>query len=143
MNRFTKAIKTLFGRENEGPISIQFAAYNGNLAVLNSYIQEGYDLNELDTEESASALHWAASMGHADCVKTLLEAGADPLIYDLKYGFTVLNLAVLKNAPHIVEFLIDNGAKLNAFNQYGFTPLLLAAEEGHTHIIDLLVTKGD
>ena len=42
----------------------------------------------------------------------------------------------------LIEFLIENGADINARTSHGFTPLLYAAKNGHHSIIELLVVNG-
>ena len=42
----------------------------------------------------------------------------------------------------MIEFLIENGADINARTSHGFTPLLYAAKNGYHSIIELLVVNG-
>ena len=41
-------------------------------------------------------------------------------------GMTALHGAVICNQPSIVEYLIGQGAKVDATNQLGWTPLMVA-----------------
>jgi ankyrin repeat protein len=66
-----------------------------------------------------------------EAVELLLKAGADINAVDAN-GETAMHGAALKNLPRVVQFLADNGAKIDVWNRknkYGWTPLLLA--EGH------------
>ena len=66
-----------------------------------------------------------------EAAKLLLKLGADINAVDAN-GETAMHGAALKNLPKIVQFLADNGAKIdiwNRKNKYGWTPLLIA--EGH------------
>ncbi|MBC8001276.1 MAG: ankyrin repeat domain-containing protein, partial [Opitutaceae bacterium] len=61
----------------------------------------------------------------------LLKLGADVNAVDAN-GETAMHGAAYKNLPKVVQFLADNGAKIeiwNRKNKYGWTPLLIA--EGH------------
>ena len=42
----------------------------------------------------------------------------------------------------MIEFLIENGADINAKTAHGFTPLLYAAKRGDHSIIELLAVNG-
>jgi uncharacterized protein len=66
-----------------------------------------------------------------EAAKLLLKLGADVNAVDAN-GETAMHGAALKNLPKVVQFLADNGAKIeiwNRKNKYGWTPLLIA--EGH------------
>ena len=66
-----------------------------------------------------------------EAAQLLLKLGADVNAVDAN-GETAMHGAALKNLPKVVQFLADNGAKIdiwNKKNKYGWTPLLIA--EGH------------
>jgi ankyrin repeat protein len=66
-----------------------------------------------------------------EAAKLLLKLGADVNAVDAN-GETAMHGAALKNLPKVVQFLADNGAKIeiwNRKNRYGWTPLMLA--QGH------------
>ena len=67
---------------------------------------------------------------HIDCMKLLLEGGANFNITDFK-GNSVLMLAVRISNKPIVQLLIDWGADVNAENDDGETALYLAVTKGH------------
>src|SRR4029434_7170611 len=63
-----------------------------------------------------------------EAAKLLLKLGADVNAVDSN-GETAMHGAALKNLPKVVQFLADNGAKIdiwNNHNKYGWTPLLIA-----------------
>jgi uncharacterized protein len=66
-----------------------------------------------------------------EAAQLLLKLGADVNAVDAN-GETAMHGAALKNLPKVVQFLADNGAKIdiwNRTNKYGWTPLMIA--EGH------------
>ena len=97
-------------------------------------------------EEEQIALNFEliAALYHdenADCIRALLAAGADANADD-GCGSTALHLAVERNAPAIVQLLIESGARLNPLNEHGWTPLRCAAEEGWEDCARLLLAAG-
>jgi ankyrin repeat protein len=63
-----------------------------------------------------------------EAAKLLFELGADVNAVDAN-GETAMHGAALKNLPKIVQFLADNGAKVEVWNKennFGSTPLMLA-----------------
>jgi hypothetical protein len=66
-----------------------------------------------------------------EAARLLLKVGADVNAVDAN-GDTAMHAAALKNLPKVIQFLADNGAKVelwNRKNKYGWTPLAIA--EGH------------
>jgi ankyrin repeat protein len=66
-----------------------------------------------------------------EAAQYLLKLGADINAVDAN-GETAMHGAALKNLPKVVQFLANNGARIevwNKKNRYGWTPLLIA--EGH------------
>jgi ankyrin repeat protein len=66
-----------------------------------------------------------------EAAQLLLKLGADVNAVDVN-GETAMHGAAYKNLPKVVQFLADNGAKIEIWdrkNKYGWTPLLIA--EGH------------
>lgn len=62
---------------------IHWAADRGNLKILELILsQQGIDINLLDGENQ-TALHYSSSCGHHDCVRLLVEKGADLNIRDI------------------------------------------------------------
>ena len=54
------------------------AAYDGDIATIESYIENGGDVNARSKDEAQeTVLHLAARYGHPECVKVLIEKGAD------------------------------------------------------------------
>jgi hypothetical protein len=63
-----------------------------------------------------------------EAAKLLISLGADVNAVDAN-GETAMHGAALKNLPKVVQFLADNGAKVEVWNKendFGSTPLMLA-----------------
>lgn len=102
------------------------AAANGNTAAVKSLLANGIDV---DTKTpSLTALMWAASGGHTDTVRVLLDADADVnAIAD--DGSTPLMHAVLSGNVDTVKVLLDAGADVHTKNNIGVTALSIVPGE--------------
>lgn len=78
-------------------------------------------MNSKDTL-GVTALMYAATYGHFDVVKTLIESSADVNMKS-KYGETALMIAARDGTVEVVKALIDAGAEVNAKNDEGKTAL--------------------
>jgi len=105
--------------------------------------------------QGATPLFLAAEVNNLDVIKTLVDAGADPLI-PTERGTTPLMMAAgagtdvqrerepqeRATAVETAKFLVEHGADVNAKGQYGWTPLHAAAYQGLNDVIAYLVSKG-
>jgi hypothetical protein len=57
-------------------------------------------------------------------------------------GYTPLHHASLHGHVHVVKFLLDQGAKVDAAHPDGCTPLMWAAAAGYTLVVEALVRAG-
>jgi ankyrin repeat protein len=88
-----------------------------------------------------NALHFAASAGSYDCIRVLLDAGAD-LHHHTKDGSTALHFAAGSQslrAKQCVAILVDAGISLNEVNDDGLTVLHFAAISGHPATVEFLL----
>ncbi|MHC9543365.1 MAG: ankyrin repeat domain-containing protein [Vulcanimicrobiota bacterium] len=90
-------------------------------------------------------LHEAVSQDRADCLEMLLNAGA-PIDMKGSHGMTALHSAVINGHLHVVQFLLDRGADINAEYEEDptmkATPLLIALLSGKTECAALLQKHG-
>ena len=111
-------------------------ATQGDMEQMKQMIAMGAKIDGAD-EWGCTPLFNAAANGHSDCVKLLLEAGAD-----IKATDSILAMAAGSGNPECVRILIDAGADVNAVDKYKYTPLHMAAFNGHGECVKLLIAKG-
>ena len=125
---------------------------NGNVAVEGK--RTAVTVDEIILQ-GATPLFLAAEVNNLDVIKTLVAAGADPLI-PTERGTTPLMMAAgagtdvqrerepqeRATAVETAKFLVEHGADVNAKGQYGWTPLHAAAYQGLNDVIAYLVSKG-
>ncbi len=117
------------------------AARSGDVEVMKLLLDHGADA-KLATKDGVTALSVAAGMGYTDsnrgteaqaleAVKLCVSLGLDVNAATDK-GETAMHGAARRGADTIIQYLADNGAKINAANKQGLTPYDLAMGKGGT-----------
>lgn len=89
------------------------AAETGNAATLRKFLDRGADWwNVVGNFDNRRPIHYAARNGHIECIKVLLEYGADIHYKDIK-GETAITLAAAGGHAECVRYLLEQGAKIN------------------------------
>ena len=92
-------------------------------------------------QNGSTVLSWAAILGGAEHLKSLLNAGADVHArYDR--GKTALMVAALRETPDNMAVLLGAGADVHARDERGRTTLSMAAGWGSAENIELLIEEG-
>jgi ankyrin repeat protein len=86
-------------------------------------------------------LYGAASYGHSEAVKALLDAGADAEAKDAN-GYFALFIAAQKGHSDVVKIMLDAGADVEVKDSEGHTALYFATQEGHSAVVQLLINAG-
>ncbi|KDO22630.1 TKL protein kinase [Saprolegnia parasitica CBS 223.65] len=115
------------------------AIRDGNVADVQRYLNKR-NVNCTDCS-GWTPLHYAASKGHVDVVRLLLDKGAkfDACTTD---GSTLLHCAASNGHVDVVRLLLDKGADVDASNANGSTPLHHAAQANKPEMVQLLLEKG-
>ncbi len=125
---------------------------NGNVAIEGK--RTAVTVDEIILQ-GATPLFLAAEVNNLEVIKTLVAAGADPLIATER-GTTPLMMAAgagtdvqrerepqeRATAVETAKFLVEHGAEVNTAGQYGWTALHAAAYQGLNDVIAYLVSKG-
>jgi ankyrin repeat protein len=120
----------------EGATPLMRAARSGDAPSMRLLLEAGAD-PKLTTKDGSNALMFAGGVGYRDkntrgtdaealdALKVAIAAGLDFNEANSK-GETALHGAALRGGDVIVQFLVDNGAKINVKTKQGFTPLDVA-----------------
>ena len=118
---------------------LMIGAWEGKLDLMRLFISRGADINLINANgESAIAL--AAWRGNLEAVKWLLERGAR--INAPPRHWSALHYAVFAGHEAVADFLIDEGADINAQSTNGSSVLMMAVYEGRQALARKLVDKG-
>ena len=111
------------------------------------------DVDAVEPVTGSTALTLAAADETADAYDMvqalILKFGASPTVTD-RNGFTALHFAASVGNLPVVEFLIEQGADVNALpeirgcgeNCPPITPLYMAFQKGHTRVVEFLESRG-
>jgi len=130
---FVKAGADVNAEDDESIRPLQQAGEYGELGVLKIIV--GAEVSEIDDqdEDGNTACMGAADSGHTECVRFLLESGADATIANEKKQ-TALHLAASGGYSKSVEVLLDHGKqpdsklKLNETDRHNRTSFFCACQ---------------
>jgi ankyrin repeat protein len=114
---------------------------DGNIALVESLLQAGADINFHGLQDEGKPIHYAIWKNHMNMALRLIEMGANIHVED-SFGFTPFHDAILYSLDDIVAAMIKAGADVNAPNPFGETPLHMAAEGGSMGIVQMLLSAG-
>jgi hypothetical protein len=97
---------------------------------------------EAKNDIGLTALLCAAGDGFTDCVRLLLDGGADKEAKSFEQEWTALLKAADEGHTDCVRLLLDRGANKEARVRNGWTALMNAAFNGHTDCVWLLLESG-
>ncbi|KAJ3610520.1 hypothetical protein NHX12_022612 [Muraenolepis orangiensis] len=119
------------------------AAMDNKLPVVDKYLSDGGNPDVVDHFQR-TALHKAASKGHVEVIKRLLEAGAAgaKITCRDKLRSTPLHVAVRTGHYECAEHLIHCGTDINARDWDGDTPMHDAVRINRFKMIKLLMMHG-
>ena len=90
---------------------------------------------------SMTPLMYAAGNGHTECVRLLVQRGAD--VYKRgDEGGTAAHYAAWKGYEEALLALLDAGCEIDATDSRDMTPLMWAACNGHVECVQLLIQRG-
>src|SRR6185369_17303736 len=109
----------------------------GHVKVVDLVLEYGADYSAVDHPSKHTAMEYAVSNGNAEVVRSLLAAGAKPIVRRLSFdrdgGST---------AREIVRMLLERGFDINKRDDWGRTPLMWAAARAPLETVQFLIDSG-
>ncbi|XP_067010313.2 ankyrin-3 [Anabrus simplex] len=93
------------------------------------------------TASGETLLHEAVRKGFVNCVRVLLDTGADVRVPDRR-NLTPLHKAAEYGFTDVLLVLLEAGGDVNCRTHCGVTPLHLAAQYGHVECVSFLLDQG-
>jgi len=118
---------------------LMIAAWEGNLPMMELFVERGADINKVNAYGEQALLH-AAWKGHLGAVRWLLEHGARADRPGREWS--ALHYAAFAGHGEVVAYLLERGANIDALSTNGSTPLMMAAREGKESVARTLLGAG-
>lgn len=118
---------------------LMIGAWEGNLELMRLFMSRGADINQVN-DAGETALVLAAWKGRLDIVKWLVERGAK--INPPPRQWSPLHYASFAGHKEVMDYLLAQGANIDARSTNGSTPLMMAIYEGREDIARSLIEKG-
>ncbi|XP_027426433.2 ankyrin repeat and SOCS box protein 2 isoform X3 [Zalophus californianus] len=136
-----KAGKNLAEPNKEGWLPLHEAAYYGQLSCLKALQQAYPGVIDQRTLQEETALYLATCRGHLDCLRSLLQAGAEPDISN-KSRETPLYKACERKNVEAVRILVQHNADTNHRCNRGWTALHESVSRNDLEVMEILVSRG-
>jgi len=114
-------------------------AWEGNIALMRLFISRGADINQVNAN-GETALALAAWRGKLEAARWLIERGAR--INPPPRQWSPLHYAVLAGHAEVVDYLLAEGADINALSTNGSSVLMMAVYEGRHALAEKLIARG-
>eukprot|EP00798_Chlamydomonas_sp_ICE-L_P000711 gene711-biopygen458 len=115
------------------------SSQEGRVNEVVSLLERGANVNCCN--DYGTPLHYAALYGHLECIKALLDSGAEVNKTNF-FGFTPLHDAAGKGGVECIRALLNSGAGVDTPDNYGNTPMHYAALYGQLECIKALLDSG-
>ena len=123
----------------ERKLAVNFAAKGGDKEALGRLLKAGCDADMMDSNGWTPLMH-AAFSGHTECLKLLIQHGADVSIRT-ETG-TAAHFAASRGHKQELLTLLEAGCGVDVADKCGRTPLMCAAVKGHSACLEPLIERG-
>jgi len=127
--------------DDQGFALLHRAAIGGDVARVIKLLESGADVNVRQAKFHGAPLQYAATWGHVEVVRVLLDHQAKVDATDTA-GRTPLMWAAMEGKTKTVRLLLDRDANVNASAKGAWTPLHYAVDRGRAEMAQLLIDRG-
>ncbi|XP_065888702.1 inversin-like [Dysidea avara] len=127
--------------DRDGRTAVMWAAQNGNYVVIQLLLDNQVSDVHACEKNGTTALHIAALYGYANCVRLLLQHGAQVNTIDAEQQSPLFR-ACERGHTEVMVTLLQAGADVNLADNGGRTPLHWAASGGHSYMCSALIQQG-
>ncbi len=120
---------------------LALAALNGHAHTVAELLERKASVKWRDAESGHTALIYAVSRDHAECVRLLLGVGADPAVKN-KAGLNALHVAAASGAAKSAALLLEAGANWAELNADKLTALDMALLGQNTDVVNVIAGHG-
>ncbi|XP_058828008.1 transient receptor potential cation channel subfamily A member 1-like [Topomyia yanbarensis] len=129
----------------EGNIPLHSAVHGGDIKAVELCLKSGAKISAQQRDLS-TPVHLAAAQGAIEIVKLMFmlqpqEKRISLYCTDIQ-NMTPLHCAAMFNHPEMVEYLVQEGADINALDKENRSPLLLSASRGGWRTVTVLIRLG-
>jgi ankyrin repeat protein len=124
---------------------LHLAAYGGEERTVRAVLEAGAALHPLAKSKYSpgnTPLHAAIAAGKVNAALLLIDAGADVNFPQQPGAITPLHVAASRADPRLTDFLIQQGARINARTTDGRTPLAVARDHKNKEVENVLLRHG-
>ena len=141
MNSKDSLSKFINEKTNEGLTALHYAAYKGNIPLLQLLIKNGASVDAV-TNLGKNVIHMAAEGNQPSMMIYLISKEHQSSQSVDENGSTPLHWACYAGAEEAVNFLLNLGANIDAQDKEKLTPLHLAVIGGREKIVLKLLQKN-
>ena len=131
----------LDARDASNRTALCWAVSHGHEAIVQVLLDKGANPH-LGGQIGDTPMVLAAIEGYTSILQALHVKGRTQVDEMTNNGATALCWATLKRHPTACQYLLDNGANIEAKSEYGYTPLFYAVMSGDSSLLLLLLDQG-
>jgi len=121
----------------EGQTALLASARQGHEKVVDLLLESGADFSAVDHPSKFTSMEYAVSNENVEIVRSLLAAGANPVVRRLSFDREGDGAA-----REIVRMLIEHGFDINKRDDWGRTPLMWAVQRAPLETVQFLIDCG-
>ena len=126
--------------DNGGRTALHHSAESGNCELVAYFADMGTNTH-LKTNDGMNCLHIAASQGHLNICKELIEKHKFDISMADNFGWRALHFSAVIGSYELITYFADMGTDIHVKTNDGMNCLHIAACQGHLNLCKLLIDK--